>query len=660
LHFESNDWAKCKVLRIVAGDSGSGKTTTAIASALKHGTCLYWTPGERVEWELRKIMDRQNEPIETRKTQRQGKLMATIKNLVTSIATVECKTERPVYLVVDELGSCPTILRALCGLYEQQALSELADQVLAKSFQIIACGTGCDGLSTAPGSSIASYELFRMQDDSTGKEFMDILATQASFPASLRAYLGKLDETSSVVRLLRNRRVAAAFHEGLRLIPDDAARDCQWDKMVEPLATQALLRYRSLNGMKYMSTATANFAFSQALALSMAGPHCKLRAEDRKLLSSYGLLCDNALRVKRDDAESTKFVRLEDDKTPDQSDVDGVLVLPVGKHRYSMSAAVREMGLRSFGVSPRNRTWGGFEDTVRDFLMLTAIAGSSGLAAGATMANDPLGEIRNKVLGACSRVAQVLCFTFVRTKPVRNAQDVLDEIRNDLGEARILDKPRKIALIYKNVDKAPAQDVGLVVVEQDSASTALRVTHEFRLQVKYFTAGSGMQDWEIASEFFKMGSRKVAHVAGGIVAALKKPKSSTSLYITAEEICKAASECGVGQAPKLRDQNVSWSGQWRSSLFSALCGAEELCESQKHSDDASSSLTLSLIAFFESAQQKQSKHQDKMDEGIFAVSMAEHMFPAAMNAVSCAKVDDVVRVSIQCTAVEGMPDAATT
>jgi len=250
---------------------------------------------------------------------------------------------------------------------------------------------------------------------------------------------------------------------------------------------------------------------------------------------------------------------------------------------------------------------------------------------------------------------------------VQAQQQAIDDLQRamrvmtlDLGEARILDKPRKIALIYKNVDKAPAQDVGLVVVEQDSASTALRVTHEFRLQVKYFTAGSGMQDWEIASEFFKMGSRKVAHVAGGIVAALKKPKSSTSLYITAEEICKAASECGVGQAPKLRDQNVSWSGQWRSSLFSALCGAEELCESQKHSDDASSSLTLSLIAFFESAQQKQSKHQDKMDEGIFAVSMAEHMFPAAMNAVSCAKVDDVVRVSIQCTAVEGMPDAATT
>jgi hypothetical protein len=519
-------------LNIFTGDSGSGKTTTAIATALERRLiCVHVTLDPKMFGDSVLVQERGRRGHSPPEGNWRNLLVATkLKRLLRDSSRLVSKRSRfGVAVIIDELGGFPLVLRSLCSMY-----GELTD-ALKNVFQtdhveIYACGTGCDSNANRPGSSVAMYNIIDMSSKLHREGFCaDILGKLSALSEYFKqdsAVVSAADAAtiSSVKALLMNRRVAAAFlSEAVRLFnihPNDPA--IQWRHMALHLANAAVLCFKGLNGLRsYNFGVPLNRLFSRALAHALGGPEQLMTEDDEdELIRRCGLVTDNARRfpVKCEEmgiiikGKCRKNVRNAAKRSQE------ILALPKGVvHRYAVSSAQLEMFRMGFGVSTRPRSGAGFEQTVCDFLMVLLCAHQVGGTI-APVPQDPLADLKERVREACAALSQDtgtldVVVSLQLSKRARRLSDCRDELTRALSGIST-GKPNpgatRFAAVLLNGPRAPAADVFVAVgtfsCSKASAPPHLDIRLGFPVQCKHFEC-STLTEVQIGFEWYKCGSR---------------------------------------------------------------------------------------------------------------------------------------------------------
>ena len=203
-------------LTIVAGESGSGKTASSIAAVVldnlhnSRTLCLYH---EMPPWFETSVVNAEKcgGNDEAKMQARNNKVQSYLLDLLSSLnITAHSGADTHAVLILDELGPCPTVVRALSSIYSN-VLTELAFAAKVSKFFMIAVGTGLDNTTTQIGSAPDTYNFVCMSQE-TGEEFLSKL--QANFPQQLQELI-KVNSRYRIGleawRTLTNRRVAACF-----------------------------------------------------------------------------------------------------------------------------------------------------------------------------------------------------------------------------------------------------------------------------------------------------------------------------------------------------------------------------------------------------------------------------------------------------------------
>ena len=515
-------------LTIVTGESGSGKTVSAIASVvLRRDTlCLYHIIPLSLNDDIVKL-DQHNRPTFIKN--RNDKVSEYLKNLLKA-QLVTVPSQKAAVLILDEMGMSPMVVRALCSIYSG-ILPQLQEIVKVRAFHLIVAGTGIESDDLLPGSAVHTYNVVRMTDV-TGQEFLDKL--RESFPQQLQDLIRE-DSPYAIGqeawRVLSNRRVAAAFAQKVEGDKSGAV-SMDWRQSLSTYLNTALIKAKGLNGFQKFTHEECMEHFADALAYSFGGKDQKVTPADYKtLMVECGILVDNCELVKDgtrlpDDTERVAAQSTGGDSTDLGS---GVLVLDMGKykgHRYSVSVAMLENGLRGFGLVQRDHTGLAFEDTIRDFLMVQMLAGSSGRRVKIKdPPKDVLSEVKEVVRAASIDVSLIV--SVVLSEPALSVDAAIESATPAiLAEMKRLESPSAttVGVIIKNSPLASAADVFAAVVSIvngriDSDSNGLKLS----LQMKRYEAGQ-LTNFYLAAELYKMGDRGIASVAGHVANTVLKPK----------------------------------------------------------------------------------------------------------------------------------------
>jgi hypothetical protein len=230
------------------------------------------------------------------------------------------------------------------------------------------------------------------------------------------------------------------------------------------------------------------------------------------------------------------FTALSKDPEED-SNISTLVIASPERHRFKISVASVESGLRSFGIVQRERSGNGFEDTLRDFLIVQILAGSSKVTI-TDSPTDVLSPLKELLRSRSKNVS--LTVTIVLRAQALTVGDALEackvavvkEAWSRLSSVKVK-RTIGVAVVIKNGEVAPAADVFAFIgqmnvpacetgisVEQLSVATLFpndgRVL-ELSLQMKHYTA-TLLTSYAVGHEFYKMGDRQPTSIAGRIAA----------------------------------------------------------------------------------------------------------------------------------------------
>jgi hypothetical protein len=576
-------------LDIYTGDSGSGKTTTAISTAHeRHLACVYVTVSKETFGD--ETLGRA-----ASKEERNALVVEGLKALLSSdvrIRQVSKRSTGGVAVVIDELGGFPLLLRSLCANYESLA-AMLREVLWAPHVEIYACGTGCDSNTNRPGSSVATFNIVDMSSKERQDRFFE--QTILGFlPTSLKDFLDtpRLDVVSaadaatisSLRALLKNRRVAAAFCDAANTLltpagglSDQSAR-IQWRYLALHLANTAVLRFKSLNGLRSVDFGSPlNSLLSRALAYSLGGALQKMpRDDEERLIQCCGLVTDRARRFSS--ATSSQMGTVIPEAISDEG-CEGTLALPRGvAHRYVISAAQLEMFRMGFGVAPRPRSGAGFEHTVCDFLMVLLCAQSAKIDI-APLPNDPLGYVKNQIKEACVSLTLEVVVSLQLKEQVKKVEDFSTEvalaIRKAVGGHTTRSSAIHFAAVVLNGPMAAAADLFLTIGTYHFARGTVCPSFSLPIQCKHFDC-STLTECQIGSEWYKCGSRCrpacLAEIATRIQRLDDVAKTTrevlTGAAVNAEELATAANQ--LQEAITLNTAAIFSGGVRRGTLLKVL------------------------------------------------------------------------------------------
>jgi energy-coupling factor transporter ATP-binding protein EcfA2 len=543
-------------LNIFTGDSGSGKTTTAIATAMdRKRICVHVTLENDVFGD--DALNRQKSCSAGGDNWRNVLVATKLENfLLERGPRASKKSKFGVAVIIDELGGFPLVLRSLCSIYGE--LTEALKKVyLADHVEIYACGTGCDSNTNRPGSSVAMYNIIDMSSRLHQEAFWQSIFKD--LPPSLEKYL-KSDSVLvsaadaatvlSVKALLTNRRVGAAFRKAVidvfRSVPDTSA--IHWRHVAPHLANTAVLRFKRLNGLRnYHFGGPLNRLFSLALAHSLGGAQQLMNHLDEgDLIRRCGLVTDNARRMPSDSKEIGTVIQHPDEGSKD------VLALPKDVvHRYAVSSAQLEMFRMGFGMSPRPRSGAGFEQTVCDYLMVLLCAESAGIAI-ADVQNDPLADVKRRIRGACATPPFKLLDVVVSLQLNHRAKTIHErQVTGAVSESLAQNSrgcPTRFAAVLLNGPRAEAADVFVMVgTYNPTAQPPLVITFGLAVQCKHYLV-TKLTTVQLGSELYKCGSRCKPACLAEIV---KRIKTTTDVAPVVTEVLNDV--CSVAKKEQLAD-----------------------------------------------------------------------------------------------------------
>ena len=516
---------KTPQLTIVAGESGSGKTASAIASVglTKNTLCLYH------------IFRGRGLRLDGTTAQRDEAVANYLIELIKGLEITDSSPNMSAVLILDEMGSHPTIVRALCSIYAD-ILPKLQQIARVKAFYMIAVGTGVDSKGILPGSAVHTYNVVRMSERK-GEEFLEELSAKY-FPKQLQDIV--LKKSPYVIgreawRVLSNRRVAAAFRN---TIANKSALSLDWRQCLSTYLNMALFEAKTMNGFSTMSPEECMSSFADALAYSFGGKNQKIHDNHRMMLMvNTGILLNNCERVKKDNLPP-QYTTVDSFGEDDEL---SKLVLHENRHghRYSVSVASLENGLRGFGLVQRDHSGDGFENSVRDFVMLQMLAGSSGNRV--TIDDPPhdvLYDVKQMIRNACKDVSLIV--SIVLAEAAHSVADAIkmveSTVRNEVQRLRPEEPaaawtPLTAGVVIKNAKMASAADVFVATITMTDKTVTTGL--ELALQMKHYVNSPAMPEHELQAEHYKMGDRRAMAIAGHVASTIPHamPHANRNLFI---------------------------------------------------------------------------------------------------------------------------------
>jgi hypothetical protein len=376
-----------KRVRILCGESGSGKSTQSLLTSLC-GIYLH----SRDFGELRTSLAQHTGDAGVRNAMVSDGIVSAVTKIVTAMK-IPPYTQSPtegslqVSIVVDEVGTNSMFLRGMCG-----ALAEIQTGVenifrqcgMSVIVALIAVGTGVDAATAEPGSEPASYKLLTMPMTSAAENvrtmvgiFKQSLVCEYSTSAkSVETLLDAVDEHPHAKHLIQNPRFAKCLFKRVcerqypagyaDLFPTvDAALFA-----LDGLLMLAARDFRDLNGMSDYSFKEIVGIYRSALKVMYTPVKQHVKTEDVELLlAKGGVLTDGAFWVAARTVKPTHCTLL------DTSEDGACLYAPsTGRYRMSMAQQLLFRMHYGFSVLEPSASWQRYEAAVAEYVATVTAA----------------------------------------------------------------------------------------------------------------------------------------------------------------------------------------------------------------------------------------------------------------------------------------------
>ena len=385
-----------KVLPIVAGESGSGKTVAAIlAGGGRDGTGVVvyvHASALPADATFRK-------KTTSGTSQRNAAVIDALETAVQSAMRGGQWPSKPcpasVTVVCDELGEYPDFLRGLCASRTAVRIS-LRKKLMVHQVSIIAVGTGTEAVNDAVGSSPSTYNVHLVGEGdvwrdlprtAVGRKFK--LALRHSRSASavmLRDVVGNARAAAVLARVWQE--VKSIFKP---LSGPSVDRVCE--AMFPGFLLRVVLCFKDLNRLKHLNETQAVDAAMEAVqvVLSQSSPAVPARW---KLMTRYGIVTDRAALLQARDIPKG-WVRVPGAAAVTEGRKKFHLAAPTAG-RYRMTPAQVAFVRLRYGMGPQPVTGEGFERLFQDYLILVTQASIAAAVTHRTTADGAMSTLKGR------------------------------------------------------------------------------------------------------------------------------------------------------------------------------------------------------------------------------------------------------------------------
>ena len=485
-------------VELLGGESGSGKTWHVLSSLPPFSPHLPVVGLYMISHELEQAASEANLPADTGK--RNEAAVKAVLNCAKSMfpeakARLLADVHR-VVIAIDECGSHPKLIRALCSARQDMKAAINAwikknSEGPAIDVRIILVGAGVDSGNAAVGTTPESYRIVRMPPCTN---FFDVV-----WPAAARSAVQNAVVANPRAKNMQgNRRLAALIVNTvsdltglLHSMPAESVH-----LLVPAVLHSAMLSFKEKNSFATHDPPSINRLFLSALRLAMNVPLHVDDKDERELCGTLGVLTDEAQWQPEAVAVSEKKCVLRNEGGYN-------LVCTKGKPRYRVTAAHMELFAARFGLGPIPPSWTGFELAVGYFVALALHACNGGSKQDLV---DVFGEDRFKFgkVTAPGVPKEELTYSGVTLVQLKAKLESGDSV----GKLTWYDQ--KTAAVMLNGPAAAFADVmGLV------PGLGLLL-----VQCKCYGAGTPFGEYEALAELFKMGLNEpataIAHFAENV------------------------------------------------------------------------------------------------------------------------------------------------
>jgi hypothetical protein len=420
--------------------------------------------------------------------------------------------------IVDELGSSPTMLRAMISTLDTMK-ERLRQLFKVGSVRIVACGTGTDTVNTAPGSFPGNYMLFSLNDATAGEDPIGLqLLKNKAAKKHVCATLANLIQASKahIAVLLRDALHNARFAALLMEHAEDVKEYPASLGLLQALFAHTVVAYRGRNAIDPIDASELSScgeselrsAVQSALGIVLSETRRTLTQDELSLIHRLGILTDRA-RFKQhspsSDASWSPVLDAHGKPTVEAHDNMTMTLCAPTDHRYVMSRAQCAMARFYYGScwsSGWTASGDGFEATVDDFLLVCL------LAAGDKATTDLSCEMGRLGAGDARGAAHVKRWLFeCRATDVHMAAATYEVAPSSKSSALVI---QRVATLVAG---------GSAVVLRNRARSAFADTivacpgHLLLVQSKQY-ANSDLAPYQIAAEMHKLGDTSPTALAG--------------------------------------------------------------------------------------------------------------------------------------------------
>jgi len=582
----------------IHGESGSGKTITAIRSSLmlpKIAACVYLRGEElmnanQAAVEFFETSDRTSTaPDEGRCELVESRFLDALRGACGPMQ-ITVTVDEPAVIVLDDMGMMPALVRWIC---RYRSIDGVRRCLGVPKVLFVLVGTGLDGAFNLISSDPDSFIRFPMTSNHVVKAMRSLPVAKAlegtDSNSPMMLLMSRLEENARLMAcIVRSLTLVPSFADALER-PEVRASRHHRDLILAATIPRAFGEFRALNGLAKLHHLHIMAIYGVAFALTTANFHQTAPPEVHALLlDKCGIITDNACTVDELIETLKRTLRAGAD-APRENEVDlqplvqelqagkdaavtaetrhhflvkdpaarSLLSIPKEKrHRFAMTAATVEMGVRGLGFASQYVGWSGFEAVVADTVYLHAWGAASAVSfLGPTVLQpvpvegDPLSEIKNWTrravveLGVC-RVLQVTlhdAVTTLKTMQIELERRVVEECKRKDGMRP--SKDEWVLIVATNRDRAAFADVMVAAVQVPAkGGCAAKMKRCMLLQCKHYKTGRLAQH-EAFGELHKMGMITTESVLGRIVTKLP-PKAS--MEAVREELLTHFSNCGSG------------------------------------------------------------------------------------------------------------------
>jgi hypothetical protein len=399
-----------KKVIILAGESGSGKTFSALISCrLLRGVAVLMVTSDFHEYlQIRDTDDDDEADEETMQHRRNTAvkndvrkfLKACIKMRYKNIPVTLQPEDVPITLILDEMGDDPKLVKAICRTRAaiRRLLHENLTLTPTSNIRLIVAGTGVSYSTVARGSDLSTFRVVHVAE-AAGRVWTALKkrsengklqrACDSKDPSPAATALNNIAQNSRcaalIARALRRKRLWKGVH---------GTKDSRplLESQLWHLYYTAVHEFKFLNSFECADPDLCEALFSRAFFLHLSGHDADLSARDHQLIAKFGILTDTAVPVAKVHM-AAKWTEVP----AKHFDPNFVFAVSKGTVRYSMSPAAVQLGMSCFGcldVVP----WEGFARNIAQIFQQACTAFCHEAGREVVAKNPPLTWFKGRLL----------------------------------------------------------------------------------------------------------------------------------------------------------------------------------------------------------------------------------------------------------------------